>query len=312
MAFPLFRGGSISGMVVLLGSGARPCETTELAALAIMSSLLGRVIEAHELAAQLQTSCRALDAELKAAADVQRWLLPPLTPSSQKAGIAASYITARRSGGDYYDSGELPDGRIGVLIADVSGKGAAAAVLMAVLRTIIHDEVDRAKLGGPAALLDYADARLCALGLPGRGAFVTAVSGILDTNTGVFTYSSAGHPPPRWLRARDRSINPLDGANTVPLGLLEPRSVHTEESVVLDVGDLVLLYTDGITEARSPAGEFFGIDGVDRVLSGVPRPAMPDQVIGQVSRAVSRFAGDDTPADDQTLLALARRATPAI
>ena len=143
MAFPLFEKGMSAGMVVMLGSSTHSRNTADLCALGMVSSLLGRAIESQKLANQFEVTCRTLDSELKAAADVQRWLLPSL-PVLHNVSIAASYRTARYSGGDYYDMGRLPDGRLGVLIADVSGKGAAAAVLMAVLRSIVHDEVDRA------------------------------------------------------------------------------------------------------------------------------------------------------------------------
>lgn len=306
MAFPLFDKGSSVGMVVMLSPTSQVCETADLCSLAIMSALLERASSTQLLARQLEASCRALDSELKAAADVQRWLLPPSMTAAANVRIAASYRTARHSGGDYYDVGELPDGRLGVLIADVSGKGAAAAVLMAVLRTIVHDEMDRSKVRGPAALLDHVDARLCALGLPRRGAFVTAFSGALDTETGEFTYSSAGHNPPRLLRVQERIIRPLDGARTVPLGILDERWTHTEDTAVLMPDDLALFYTDGITEASSPEGEFFGVDRLDQVLLDLPEPVMPAAAVETIAQAVARFAGAQAASDDQTLLAVGR------
>jgi sigma-B regulation protein RsbU (phosphoserine phosphatase) len=259
------------------------------------------------LARQLETTCRALDAELQAAADVQRWLLPPSTPVVANTRIAASYQTARHSGGDYYDLAEMPDGRLGVLIADVCGKGAAAAVLMVVLRTIVHEAV-RSRVTGPAELLDYADTRLCSLGLPQRSAFVTAFSCALDPATGTLTYSSAGHNPPRLLRARQRTIAPLDGANTTPLGLLDEPCAHADETVVLQPGDLVQFYTDGITEARSPSGEFFGTDHLDELLRTLPEPVTPASAVEAIARAVGEFTGGGPLEDDQTLLALGRPA----
>jgi sigma-B regulation protein RsbU (phosphoserine phosphatase) len=303
MAVPLFEHGTSSGMIVMLNTRAQACPVGDLCAVAMIGSLLGRAIEAQKLADQLRSNCRELDSELKAASDVQRWLLPSL-PRPANLSIAASYRTARYSGGDYYDVGRLPDGRLGVLIADVSGKGAAAAVLMAVLRSIVHDEVDRARVIGPAALLDYADSRLCGLGLDQRGMFVTAFCGVLDTGRGAFTYTCAGHPPPRLLRAADRTIVSLDGARTVPLGLLDEPAIHAEETVPLAPGDLALFYTDGITEARSPAGEFFGVDRLDEILRDLPEPVMPDAAVQAIIKVIAGFGGNETPADDQTVLAL--------
>jgi sigma-B regulation protein RsbU (phosphoserine phosphatase) len=306
MAVPLFEQGVNSGMLVMFDTSPNACPVADLCAVAMIGSLLSRAIETQKLADQLRTTCRELDSELKAASDVQRWLLPslPALPTLANISIAASYRTARYSGGDYYDVGRLPDGRLGMLIADVSGKGAAAAVLMAVLRSVVHDEVDRARVIGPAALLDYADSRLCGLGLDQRGMFVTAFCGVLDTATGAFTYSCAGHNPPRLLRVHDRTLASLDGAKTVPLGLLDQPSTHTEETVLLMPGDLALFYTDGITEARSPAGEFFGVDRLDQILRDLPGAVTPDTAVQAITKAIARFAGDGTPADDQTVLAL--------
>jgi sigma-B regulation protein RsbU (phosphoserine phosphatase) len=303
MALPLFEKGSTVGVVVLLGSSPQAQTPDDLCVLATITSLLGRAIEAQKLANQLEVACRALDSELKAAADVQRWLLPSL-PAIHAPGIAASYRTARYSGGDYYDVGLLPDGRLGILIADVSGKGAAAAVLMAVLRSIVHDEVDRTRTIGPAALLECADRRLCTLGLSRRGAFVTAFCGSLNLVSGELIYSCAGHNPPRLLRLRTRTVTPLDGARTFPLGLVDEPHMHLEETAELMPGDLALLYTDGITEARSPAREFFGVERLDQILCDLPDPITAETAVECIAKAVARFEGGESPADDQTLVAV--------
>jgi sigma-B regulation protein RsbU (phosphoserine phosphatase) len=305
MAFPLFEKGSSVGVVVVLGSSSQPHDPTDLCVLATITSMLGRAIEAQKLANQLEVARSALDSELKAAADVQRWLLPSL-PALDDIGIAASYRTARYSSGDYYDVGRLPDGRIGILIADVSGKGAPAAVLMAVLRSIIHDAVDRGEFSSPAALLDYADGRLRAMGLPNHGAFVTAFCCTLDVATGALVYSCAGHNPPRLLHVQDRTVSAFDGANALPLGLLDEPSTYAEATVRLMPGDLALFYTDGITEARSPAGEFFGVDRLDQILRDLSGAVTPDVAVQSIKKAIVRFAGDGTPADDQTVVALSR------
>ena len=305
MAFPLFEKGMNAGSVVMLGSSPGAHKTADLCVLAMVSSLLGRAIEAQKLASQLEITCRALDSELEAAADIQRWLLPSL-PMLDNVKLAASYRTSRHSGGDYYDVGLSPDGRLGVLIADVSGKGAPAAVIMAILRSIVHEEMDRTQPAGPAALLDYADQRLRTLGLPQRGVFVTAFCGKLDPVSGMLTFSCAGHNPPRLLCVQDRMVVPLDGASTTPLGLLDEAVSHTEKVIQLMSGDLVLFYTDGITEARSPEGEFFCVERLDKVLRDLPDPPTPDAAIKAIAKEVTRFEQDGTPADDQTLLALER------
>jgi serine phosphatase RsbU (regulator of sigma subunit) len=177
---------------------------------------------------------------------------------------------------------------------------------MAVLRSIVHDEVDKTKLIGPAALLDYADRRLRAMGLPQRGAFVTAFCCTLDQATGALVYSCAGHYPPRVLRVEDRTVASLDGAKTIPLGLLDEPPTRAEETILLMPGDLALFYTDGITEARSPGGEFFGVDRLDQTLRDLPDVVTPEAAVQVITKEIARFEGDESPADDQTVLALSR------
>jgi sigma-B regulation protein RsbU (phosphoserine phosphatase) len=306
MAFPLFDKGHATGSVILLSTEPQVCRPSEVCRLAVISGLFDRAFQAHNLVHQLELTCNALDRELASAADVQRWLLPASLPAVAGVSIAASYRTAKQSGGDYYDVIELPDGRLGFLIADVSGKGAPAAVLMAVVRTIVH-ETARSRVTGPATLLDYADTRLCTLGLPQRGAFTTAFSCAMDPATGTLTYSSAGHNPPRLLRVRQRTVLPLDGAGATPLGMLDKPCTHTEETVVLMPGDLAVLYTDGLTEAMSPEGEFFGTARLDEILRSLPEPVTPALAVEAVARAVSEFTGAGSLSDDQTLLVLGRR-----
>ncbi len=303
-AFPLYDHAEAVGMVVLLGPSAHDCSAADLCGLAIMGSLLQRADRTNALAKQLETTCRALDAELAAAASVQSWLLPAAGPPAPRPRPPPHYRAPHPSGGDYYDARTQPAGGFGVLMADVSGHGAAATVLMAILRTVVHDEVDRSRVASPAALLDHADEHLCGIGLPNRAAFITAFSGTLDVHAGRFTYSGAGHPPPRLLRAADGGVTPIAGASSFPLGILDDPPRHTEEIVELEHGDLLLFYSDGITEARSPSGEFFGVEGLDGVLRELPRPASPDAAIEAIRQAVEAFAGPGAPADDQTLLAV--------
>lgn len=101
---------------------------------------------------------------------------------------------------------------------------------------------------------------------------------------------------------------PLDGANATALGLLDGPCTHAEEAVVRMPGDLAVFYTDGITDARSPDGELFGADRLDEILRALPEPVTPASAVEAVARAVREFAGAGPLSDDQTLLALGRRA----
>ena len=140
-----------------------------------------------------------------------------------------------------------------------------------------------------------------------RAAFVTAFCGVLDPATGSLIYSCAGHNPPRLLRARERTVCSLDGARTCPLGLIDEPHNHAEETAMLLPGDLALFYTDGITEARSPAGDFFGVERLDNILRDLTQPITADAAVKDIARAVESFEAHGVPLDDQTLVALGGR-----
>ena len=302
MAFPLFDDGKVGGMVVLLSPSPQPCEPTGLCALAMVTNVLQRAIQNHGLARQLAVTCEELDRELEAAADVQRWLLPAALPDCTGVSLAASYHPAKKCGGDYYDIVELADHKLGLIIADVSGKGAPAAVMVAVLRTFVR--LHQAHWLNPARLLSELNLHLCGLDRIGHHGFVTAFCAVLDPKSGTLTYASAGHNPPRLMRSPQKQVRGLNGARAVPLGIA-PRARYTEDRVLLRPGDLLLLYTDGIVEAISPDGELFGVDRLDKVLLTMICPPESQEAIRAVVRATGEFCGSRPAPDDQALVALA-------
>jgi sigma-B regulation protein RsbU (phosphoserine phosphatase) len=253
------------------------------------------------LARQLEATCQALDRELAAAADVQRWLLPVSLPALAGVSIAASYRTAKQSGGDYYDVMKLPDGRLGFLIADVSGKGAPAAVLMAVVRTIVH--LRQSLWSHPASLLNELNRNLCKLDLLDRGAFVTAFCVVLDPGSGRMIYSSAGHHPPRLIKARQVRLLGLEKAGSLPLGV-DMGTRYSEARHCLSPLDTIVLYTDGIVDACSVEGELFGAERLDQVLRGLPPALSAQRTIQAALNAVDTFSGSAALFDDQTLVAV--------
>ncbi|MFA7235270.1 MAG: PP2C family protein-serine/threonine phosphatase [Phycisphaeraceae bacterium] len=300
MAIPLFENGTATDMVILLGPWDAPREE-DLCELTMMSGLLHTTIRTHGLAKEMGRAHEALDRELRRAAEVQSWLLPSTVPIISGVSVAASYHAAHHAGGDYYDVVELPDGRLGLLIADVSGKGAPAAVLMAVVRTAVRLEIEW--WTHPAFLLANVNRHLCDLGLSDHGAFVTAVCGILDANTRQFIHSSAGHHPPRLVSVRHDQVVGLDDANSPPLGV-KFETQYNEQTVHLQSGDMLLFYTDGIVDASSPQGDRFEIRRLDQVLKKLPIPPSPRAAIADVMQAVSRFTGPGSASDDQTLIAV--------
>jgi sigma-B regulation protein RsbU (phosphoserine phosphatase) len=158
----------------------------------------------------------------------------------------------------------------------------------------------------PASLLSTLNDRL-ASAYTRNGTFVTAFYAVLDPAARTLTYASAGHNPPRLVRRRESRIVPLNQNATIPLGIL-PNQPHAQSTISLEPGDLLLLYTDGITEARGPADPtggrpLFGTDRLDHLLLTCDAPTAHD-CIHQIRSALTTFTRNAPPTDDQTLVAI--------
>jgi sigma-B regulation protein RsbU (phosphoserine phosphatase) len=261
-----------------------------------MSNLFGRATHNLVLNDQLQAAYAAVDREMKTVADLQRSLLPASLPQIPGLELASHYQTSRYAGGDYYDFFPLPGRRWGILVADVSGHGAPAAVLMAVTHAIAHGHGQPPN--DPAELMCLLNRQLTGLYTGGSGSFVTAFYGIYDPASRRMAFTNAGHPPPR-LR-RGNAVSSLDGQRSMPLGIEEDERYHSD-SVDFSPGDLLMLYTDGITEARDPADLLFGLQRLDDALNASPSA---DEAIVSILAAVEDFTNRAPPTDDRTLLAV--------
>jgi len=259
--------------------------------------------EIAELQATLAFERRRLERELDFARRIQLNLMPASAPQPAGWEIATAYRAARVVGGDFYDVFELPGpgGRIGLIIADVTGKGLTAALMMAFTRAVHRAAAYNGN--GPADWLERTnrvlvrDAR--------TGLFVTAIAAEVDPSRGVLTYASAGHEPALLARAGDtRAVEELPAGGML-LGLAEPAPTADRE-VALEPGDLMVLYTDGITDAIDIAGGRFG---ADRLLEAVviARGGGAADAVAEILAAVDRFVGNAEPADDLTLVAVRRQ-----
>ena len=261
----------------------------------IASALQGARVYAQELAHE------SVSRELALAGQIQANFLPDTLPDVPGWQLAAMLRPARETSGDFYDLIHLPNGRLGILIADVADKGMGAALFMALSRTLIRTyavEYDTQ----PEFALSAANRRI--LADTRAGLFVTVFYGVLDPSSGELTYSNAGHNPPYLLNAREgNTVQELDRTG-VPLGILD--GVTWENRVVhLAPGDVLLLYTDGITEAQNAQEEFFDEDRLrEFVRASLGRSAqdVQDGIIAQVDA----FVGDAPQSDDITLMALVR------
>jgi serine phosphatase RsbU (regulator of sigma subunit) len=237
-----------------------------------------------------------LEKELEIARRVQFALIPPQLPSLPGWQVAASCVPARQVGGDFYDA--LTDGgngSVAFVVGDVSGKSVSGAMLMVAAREVLHT----AALGGvsPERLFEVANQRLYA---PQHRLFV-ALAYLLLGPRGEGVYALAGQPTPL-LRRRRGAVEELPApANRLPIGAL--RGVHWDVlPLALEPGELVLVYSDGVTEARDAAGEVFGEERLRQVLSGVDGD--PSVVVDEVMRAVTAFAAGGDPYDDITMVAV--------
>jgi len=264
-----------------------------------MSNLFGRATRTLVLAGEVRTAYDALDSEFTAIAEIQRSLLPTTSPNLPGLDCTAFYATAHRAGGDYYDFFPLDRNRSGILIADVSGHGAAAAVVMARMHATLH--AGNAPLDNPPETLSFVNDRLLLYCCQPTAAltFVTAFYAVYDPATHALQYSSAGHNPPRLLR-NDGCLCSISGARHFPLGIECGVSFETGRLEV-EPGDVVLLYTDGIVEAANPSGEMFETDRLDAALIAAGRSSK--EVVENVTSTLSDFIENAASMDDQTIVA---------
>ncbi|MFN8179679.1 MAG: SpoIIE family protein phosphatase [bacterium] len=269
-----------------------------------VSGARGGLERERRLALRLDQANRALDLEARAVGDLQRQLLPRAAPALPGYLWETHYATSTRAGGDYFDFFPLTDGRLGILVADASGHGAAAAVLMAMTRVLLHSPSET--LFPPDRVLARLHVQL-APSLP-ESWFVTACYAILDPPTGRLEYALAGHPPPIVLRA-GRPLEALPLVGGPPLGLLAGPPSFTSGAVELGGDDTLLIYTDGLTEAMNTQGDLFGEERLHAVLERV-RTFDLRQMRSELLASVEKHAAGAPLADDLTLLLL-RRSGPS-
>ncbi|MEM8964664.1 MAG: PP2C family protein-serine/threonine phosphatase [Acidobacteriota bacterium] len=261
------------------------------------------------LALEMVDRLRVRD-ELDIARELQRELLPDHVPPLSGYRVAHAYQTANEIGGDYYDVIELDDGRIVLTVGDASGHGIGAGLLMAIANATLKTAVDLDER--PAAALDLLNRVLYRTGT--KRAFMTLFYGVLEPESGRFDYACAGHPFP-FLRRANGQVEEL-GSGSLPLGMRAQLDIPTGQTVI-EPGDLLVLYTDGLPEAiGGPRGaegsniETFGFHRLQNLVAAVP-PARtedsPKRLHDQILQAVSVHRRGMPLADDLTLMVVARR-----
>lgn len=299
LAIPLYESGVALNMVLLGRDEPSAFSSADLPERVWMANLFGRATQNLVLAERLREAYHEVDRELQVVADIQRSLLPHRLPQIPGLQLAASYQTSRKAGGDYYDFFALPENRWGLLIADVSGHGTPAAVMMAVTHCIAHmypgDSMP------PHRLLAFLNHHLSTRYTPDSGHFVTAFYGIYDPDSRRLHYTSAGHNPPRLKRCGQPVALPLDQATSLPLGISED-VVYRSADLQLEAGDRLVFYTDGITEAVSPSGELFQTERLDQIVSRCHLKT--NETLERILAEIDDFTCGGSATDDRTLVVM--------
>ena len=240
-----------------------------------------------------------IQTELDVATEIQMSILPrifPPFPECKDFQIYATIDPAKEVGGDFYDFFRLDDHRLCVVVGDVSGKGVPAALFMMIAKTLIKTEAQQcSSLAEVFAAVNRQMAENNE-----RSMFVTALLAVLDTDAHTLTYVNAGHNPPLVCRA-DGSYEWLQMRRSLPLAAM-PNMHCREESIPFDNGDVIFLYTDGVTEALNPSQELYGELRLQEALNQAPR--LPEAMIAHVTASLSAYVSGAAQADDITMVSL--------
>lgn len=238
-----------------------------------------------------------LERELQVAADIQLSILPDVLPDTEEFSFGAKILPARQVGGDFYDVFQLEGDRIGIVIGDVADKGIPSALFMARAHALIMAEADIAI--NSAEVMQLVNSHITRLQKSTQ--FVTVLYGILDLKTRLFSYARAGHEPPLILHA-DGSVERMPFSSGMALGLWDPITLD-EKEIILASGDSIILYTDGMTDCRNPAGESFGLDRIKNLLSDLPK-LNAQQICDKLLETLLAYQDGSKQDDDVTLVAI--------
>jgi phosphoserine phosphatase RsbU/P len=296
MAAPLQTDDRVIGLIYVDTSHwLREFTGDDLNLLTAMANVAAIRIEQERLA-ELEHARQRLATELEQAAEIQRQFLPNEVPKVKGIELAGFNASCRTVGGDYYDFVIRPDGQVAVMVGDVCGKGMPAALLMMSLQARV--QVLAEEPGSPAGLVERLNRILTAASLNNR--FISFFFSVVRPETGEITYCNAGHNPPLLVRSGGQ-VECLEGGGPV-LGIL-PDLAYEEHRCWLQPGEVVVLFSDGVTEATNPAGEEFGEQRLAAVAQQF-RHKLAGTILEGLRKAVQDWLGGAPAADDVTLVIL--------
>jgi serine phosphatase RsbU (regulator of sigma subunit) len=298
MAVPLQTKDRIIGLIYVDSPFVlREFTKDDLNLLSVMGHIAAIRVENVRLA-EIEETERIMLRDLSQAAEIQRRMLPAQAPEMAGADLAGFNAACRTVGGDYYDFFPFPDGRIAMALGDVSGKGMPASLMMMALHARV--QVLAEDPGNLAAFMTRLNKATCAQCPSNR--FITFFFCVLDPATGELTFANAGHNPPILVRASGEA-QMLEGGGPV-LGIL-PAASYGEQRVHLDPGDMLVLYSDGVTEANNAAYDEYGEGRFIEVLKRY-REAPATAIVEAVTCDLTEFAAGAPQADDITLVVAKR------
>lgn len=295
MVAPIISNTEVIGVFDLESDELNAYSEDDLQVLALLASQVAIIIEKVMLHEQLIEKKR-LEGQLEVARQVQLELLPARDPQLEGYDISAYNFPTEEVSGDYYDWVQIYDDQIGLVIADVSGKGVPAALLMAFLRASLR----AATHVGYSPHISMAKVNYLLWESIERNQFVTAFYGILDVTNKTLTYTNAGHNPPILLK-QNGDLSFID-RGSIPLGMFRDTRYH-EYYLTTDPGDVLMLYTDGVTEANDPHGGEFGRDRLAQAVMA-NRQLGARELISAVYTEVLAWTGGRGATDDVTFFVI--------
>ena len=306
MAVPLQSSGEVLG--VLVATREKPhkpftqAEARLLSLFANQAALALRNSQQYDDIMRLYIQVKEkerLDQESKVAYAIQSSLLPESCPQVRDWDFAACWRPAREVGGDFYDFIPIDPGRWGVVIGDVTDKGVPAALFMSLCKGLVRAYALAGR--SPCEVLTLVNQQV--LSQTRSGMFVTGLYGILETQKSTFTFSNGGHNLPLLRHADNGKVESIRIPG-MAMGIME-NSSYQDHLIRISDGDIVLLYTDGVTDATDSTGQSFGLDRLSRLLSGA-RVASSEELLHCLQEQIEAFVAGAKQFDDLTLVALRR------
>jgi phosphoserine phosphatase RsbU/P len=298
LAAPLKTEKNILGIILLFDQPGRVFVASDLKLINAIALQAAPAIEISRLY-QIEVESIRMEKDLEMARQVQESLLPAELPNLQGWKFSHRWRPAHNVSGDFYDIIRESRQRMGLVIADITDKGMAASLFMVFVRSALRATITRTS--SPTSSVTRANQTICKDS--NQGLFATLVYARLDTESGEVTYTNAGHNPPILYRSEQQDLVLLKRTG-LPLGV-DMNSIYSHLTVVLEPGDFILFYTDGITEAINPLGVEYGLDRLKQELYGL-RTRPVDEILDGLEASLARHIDGAEALDDVTFL-LAKR-----